>query len=174
MKEFLWEVIAGKKSTPGLQTLPATTSAKSCGVSPTAMNSTCSCSEPHRRARPVARVVADGGRNSHEWTPAKAGLLQHFDESGIHAAALDPEDGGFIAGPKDMALALVALKLSWVDAGAATCSLASNLGLAPIHERGTPEQRAKYVAGAAPLQPGRIASRSAPPCADRTDPVRRG
>ena len=34
------------------------------------------------------------------------------------------------------------------------CSLAGNLGLAPIHERGTPEQRAKYVAGAAPLKPG--------------------
>jgi len=32
---------------------------------------------------PVARVVADGGRNSHEWTPAKAGLLRHFDESGL-------------------------------------------------------------------------------------------
>ena len=103
---------------------------------------------------PVARVVADGGRNSHEWTPAKAGLLQHFDESGITAAALDPEEGGFIAGPKNLALALVAFELSWVDAGAATCSLAGNLGLAPIHERGTPEQRAKYVSGAAPLKPG--------------------
>lgn len=103
---------------------------------------------------PVARVVADGGRNSHDWTPAKAALLQHFDESGITAAALDPEDGGFIAGPKNLALSLVAFELSWVDAGAATCSLAGNLGLAPIHERGTPEQRAKYVAGAAPLKPG--------------------
>jgi alkylation response protein AidB-like acyl-CoA dehydrogenase len=103
---------------------------------------------------PVARVVADGGRNSHDWTPAKAALLQHFDKSGITAAALDPEDGGFIAGPKNLALSLVAFELSWVDAGAATCSLAGNLGLAPIHERGTPEQRAKYVAGAAPLKPG--------------------
>jgi alkylation response protein AidB-like acyl-CoA dehydrogenase len=103
---------------------------------------------------PVARLVANGGRNSHEWTPEKAALLQHFDESGITAAALDPEDGGFIAGPKNLALALVAFELSWVDAGAATCSLAGNLGLAPLHERGTPEQRAKYVAGAAPLKPG--------------------
>jgi alkylation response protein AidB-like acyl-CoA dehydrogenase len=41
-----------------------------------------------------------------------------------------------------------------VDAGAATSSLAGNLGLAPIHERGTPEQRAQYVANAAPLKPG--------------------
>jgi len=103
---------------------------------------------------PVARVVAAGGRNTHDWTPAKAGLLQYFDESGITAAFLDPEQGGFIAGPKNLALALIAFELSWVDAGAATCSLAGNLGLAPIHERGTPEQRAKYVAGAAPVKPG--------------------
>jgi alkylation response protein AidB-like acyl-CoA dehydrogenase len=103
---------------------------------------------------PVARLVADGGRNSHDWTPEKAALLQAFDESGITAAALDPELGGFIPGPKNLALALAAFELSWVDAGAATCSLAGNLGLAPIHERGTPEQRAKYVANAAPLKPG--------------------
>ena len=103
---------------------------------------------------PVARVVANGGRNSHEWTAAKASLLPHFDESGITAAYLDPEQGGFIAGPKNLALALLAFELSWVDAGAATGSLAGNLGLAPIHERGTPEQRAKYVANAAPLKPG--------------------
>ncbi len=103
---------------------------------------------------PVARLVANGGRNSHDWTPEKAALLPAFDESGITAAALDPEEGGFIAGPKNLALALVAFELSWVDAGAATCSLAGNLGLAPIHERGTPEQRAKYVGGAAPAKPG--------------------
>ena len=28
---------------------------------------------------PVARLVAKGGRNSHEWTPDKAALLPHFD-----------------------------------------------------------------------------------------------
>ena len=103
---------------------------------------------------PVARLVANGGRNSHEWTPEKAALLPYFDESGITAACLDLESGGFLAGPKNLALALIAFELSWVDAGAATCSLAGNLGLAPIHERGTPEQRAKYVANAAPLKPG--------------------
>jgi len=103
---------------------------------------------------PVARLVAAGGRNSHEWTADKAGLLQHFDESGITAAFLGPDEGGFIAGPKNLALALIAFELSWVDAGAATASLAGNLGLAPILERGTPEQRAKYAGGAAPLQPG--------------------
>src|SRR5271169_1874693 len=103
---------------------------------------------------PVARLVADGGRNSHEWTEAKASLLPHYDDSGITAAFLDPEQGGFIAGPKNLVLALIAFELACVDAGAATGSLAGNLGLAPIHERGTPEQRAKYIAAAAPVKPG--------------------
>ncbi|MGO8700092.1 MAG: acyl-CoA dehydrogenase family protein [Limisphaerales bacterium] len=103
---------------------------------------------------PVARLVAKGGRNSHEWTAEKASLLAHFDESGITAAYLDPEYGGLFEGPKNLALALMAFELSWVDAGAATCSLAGNLGLAPIHERGTPEQRAQYAGGAKPLKPG--------------------
>lgn len=103
---------------------------------------------------PVARLVADGARNSHEWTAEKASLLPHFDESGITAAFLDPEYGGFVAGPKNLALALIAFELAWVDAGAATCSLAGNLGLAPIHERGTPEQRVRYMSLAAPPKPG--------------------
>ncbi len=103
---------------------------------------------------PVARLVANGARNSHEWTDEKASLLPVFDESGITTAFLDPEHGGYIAGPKNLALALIAFELSWVDAGAATCSLAGNLGLAPIHERGTPEQRAKYIAGAVPAGAG--------------------
>lgn len=99
---------------------------------------------------PVARLVASGGRNTHEWTPEKAALLHVFDESGLTAAFLDPEHGGHISGPKNLALALVAFELSWVDAGAATSSLAGNLGLAPIHERGTAEQRAEYLGRAAP------------------------
>jgi alkylation response protein AidB-like acyl-CoA dehydrogenase len=103
---------------------------------------------------PVARLVAQGGRNSHEWTPGKASLLAAFDESGITAAFLDPEHGGFIEGPKNLALSLIAFELSWVDAGAATSSLAGNLGLSPIHERGTPAQRDHYLTLAAPLKPG--------------------
>ena len=103
---------------------------------------------------PVARLVAQGARNSHEWTPEKASLLPAFDESGITAAFLDPQHGGFIEGPKNLALALIAFELSWVDAGAATSSLAGNLGLAPIHERGTPGQRDHYLSLAAPLKPG--------------------
>jgi alkylation response protein AidB-like acyl-CoA dehydrogenase len=103
---------------------------------------------------PVARLVAQGERANHEWTARKATLLEAFDQSGITAVFMDPEQGGFIEGPKNLALALVAFELAWVDAGAATGSLAGCLALAPIHERGTPEQRTKYMSLAAPPQPG--------------------
>ncbi len=98
----------------------------------------------------VAELVSKGARSSHEWTEEKAGLLRIYDDSGITAAFVDPEFGGFIEGPKNMALALIAFELSWVDAGAATCSLAGNLALGPIHERGTKEQRARYMSGSVP------------------------
>ena len=103
---------------------------------------------------PVARLVAEGARNAHEWTPQKAQLLTAFDESGITSVFMNPSEGGFVEGPKNLTLALVAFELSWVDAGAATCSLAGNLGLSPIHERGTPEQREAYMRRAVPPQPG--------------------
>ena len=103
---------------------------------------------------PVARLVAQGARNTHEWTPGEQALLQAFDESGITGVFMDPGQGGFIEGPKNLALALVAFELAWVDAGAATGSLAGCLALSPIHERGTPEQRAYYMSRCAPAQPG--------------------
>jgi len=109
---------------------------------------------------PVARLVANGARNSHEWTDEKNSLLEVFDGSGISSVFLGPEYGGFIEGPKNLALALVAFELSWVDAGAATFSLAGNLGLAPIHERGTPAQRDHYMSLAAPAE-GRVPIRAA-------------
>jgi len=103
---------------------------------------------------PVAKLVAQGGRNSHEWTPAKAELLEAFDRSGITAVFMDPEHGGFLVGPKNLALALVAFELAWVDGGAATASLAGCLALAPIHERGTAEQQQHYMKLASPPQQG--------------------
>jgi len=103
---------------------------------------------------PVARLVAQGARNTHDWTPEKRSLLQAFDESGITGVFMDPSQGGFIEGPKNLALALVAFELAWVDGGAATASLAGCLALAPIHERGTPEQQTKYMQLAAPPQAG--------------------
>ena len=48
----------------------------------------------------------------------------------------------------------MAFELAWVDAGAATGSLAGCLALSPIHERGTAEQRDYYMSRCAPPQPG--------------------
>jgi alkylation response protein AidB-like acyl-CoA dehydrogenase len=102
----------------------------------------------------VARLVAEGARNSHEWNDKKAQLLTGLDELGLTTVFMDPEEGGFIEGPKNLALSLVAFELSWVDGGAATCSLASNLALSPIKEKGTPEQKLTYMSRCVPPLPG--------------------
>jgi alkylation response protein AidB-like acyl-CoA dehydrogenase len=101
----------------------------------------------------VARLVAAGERNTHEWTPGKNEMMEAFDSAGVTAAYMEPEEGGFIAGPKNLALSLAAFELAWVDSGAATASLAGFLALSPIHERGTAEQSSHYKALAAPAQP---------------------
>lgn len=103
---------------------------------------------------PVARAVAKGARNSHEWTDDKAALLHEFDAAGITAAAVDPAYGGYLEGPKNFVLGLLAFELAWVDAGAGTSSMANTLALAPIHERGTAEQKQKYMAASVPPHPG--------------------
>ena len=59
---------------------------------------------------PVAHLVANGARNTHEWTDEKATLLKHFDDAGITAAFMDPEQGGFIAGPKNLVCSLIAFE----------------------------------------------------------------
>lgn len=102
----------------------------------------------------AARLVADGARNTHDWTPEKEELLKAFDASGLTGMFMEPEQGGFIAGPKNLAMCLVAYELSWVDGGAATCNLATDLALAPIHERGTQEQKDYYMTKCVPPQPG--------------------
>ena len=56
---------------------------------------------------PVARLVAEGGRNSHEWTEGKQGLIKHFDEAGITTAAVSPEYGGIISGPCNLLLSRI-------------------------------------------------------------------
>lgn len=102
----------------------------------------------------VARLVAEGQRNTHDWTPQKAELFPAFDTAGITAAGLNPEYGGIIQGPRNLALALVGYELAWVDGGAATSSLVNNLALAPIVEKGTEEQREYYMNLCTPPQPG--------------------
>ncbi len=103
---------------------------------------------------PVARLVAQGARNTHEWTAEKNSLLKVYDEAGITSAFLDPKHGGILEGAKNFPMALLAFELAWVDGGAATASLAGNLGLAPIHEKGTPEQVDHYMPLACPPGPG--------------------
>ena len=94
---------------------------------------------------PVASLVARGARHSDAWTPDKAGLVKAFDAAGLSVLAIDGEYGGPIDGPKNLGTALAAFELAWVDAGAATTMLGNVLALAPIHERGTDEQRARYM-----------------------------
>jgi alkylation response protein AidB-like acyl-CoA dehydrogenase len=109
---------------------------------------------------PVARLVAEGARNSHEWTEQKARLLTAFDEAGLTSLSIDPKYGGQIEGPKNLALALAAFEMAWVDGGAATASMAGHLALAPIHERGTPDQKKTYMSRAVPPQPGDTSKRA--------------
>jgi alkylation response protein AidB-like acyl-CoA dehydrogenase len=99
---------------------------------------------------PVARLVAGGARRSPEWSEEKEKLLAAFDEAGITSLHLEPEEGGRVRGPKNLAMALTALELAWVDGGAACGSLALQLGLAPIQLRGTEDQKASYVRRAVP------------------------
>jgi alkylation response protein AidB-like acyl-CoA dehydrogenase len=103
---------------------------------------------------PVARLVAEGGRNSHEWTEQKSKLLPVFDEAGLTSLSLEPEYGGYLEGPKNLAMALSAFEMAWVDGGAATCAMAGHLALAPIHERGTRDQQKTYMSLAAPPKQG--------------------
>jgi alkylation response protein AidB-like acyl-CoA dehydrogenase len=109
---------------------------------------------------PVARLVAGGARHSHEWTEQKNTLLAEYDNAGITSIFMDLAHGGYIDGPKNLALALVAFELAWVDAGAATASLAGCLALGPIHERGTTEQRDSYLSRCVP-KPGQKTLRGA-------------
>jgi alkylation response protein AidB-like acyl-CoA dehydrogenase len=93
----------------------------------------------------VAGIVRQGARDAQEWNDQKASLLAAFDEFGIWNLLLDPQDGGFVEGPKNFALALAIFELAWVDAGAAATCLAHCLALAPVYLRGTPEQRERYL-----------------------------
>ena len=102
----------------------------------------------------VAQMVSQGERNTHDWTEAKQNMLKVFDDTGVTATFMEPHQGGYIEGPKNLATSLLAFELAWVDAGAATASLAGNLALAPIHERGTQEQVNHYMTMSCPAKDG--------------------
>jgi alkylation response protein AidB-like acyl-CoA dehydrogenase len=109
---------------------------------------------------PVARLVAEGERLSHDWTPRKNELLKAYDDAGLTGAFMEPSHGGYLEGPKNFVHALIVYELAWVDAGAATGAMAGDLALAPIHERGTEAQRDFYMSHACP-KPGEKAWRGA-------------
>ena len=64
------------------------------------------------------RIAASGDAD------VQARFLAAFNYSVIPFSAqwrfMEPEQGGFISGPKNLALALLAFELAWVDGGAAT------------------------------------------------------
>ena len=101
----------------------------------------------------VAKLVADGQRASHDWTPEKHGAFDAFDASGITASTLKQEFGGLFDGPKNLASSLLSYELSWVDNGAATSALVNGLAMGPIAELGTPEQKERYMTLCAPGNP---------------------
>ena len=98
----------------------------------------------------VAKLVADGQRASHDWTPEKQGAFEAFDACGITASTLKQEFGGLFDGPKNLASSLLSYELSWVDNGAATSALVNGLAMGPIAELGTPEQKERYMTLCAP------------------------
>ena len=102
----------------------------------------------------VARLVATGARHDTKWTAEKLSVLEALDDAGVTSVALGPEHGGTVEGPKNLAFALAGFELAWVDGGAATSAMATNLALAPIQERGTAEQSATYRARCAPPKKG--------------------
>lgn len=110
----------------------------------------------------VARLVAGGQRDTYRWTPEKQGLLDALDEAGVSRVFLAPEQGGPPVNAANLATALAAFELAWVDGGAATCLVALGLALAPIAAVGTDEQRAAYLTAAAgPGDQGRAVRRGA-------------
>ena len=102
---------------------------------------------------PVARLVANGARRTHEWTADKNELLAAFDKAGI-TAVFTGQAAEFDEKSANLARALIASELAWVDAGAATSLLAGLLALAPIDNHGTSEQKLRYLRTGEPFLGG--------------------
>ncbi len=109
----------------------------------------------------VARLVAEGQRDTYQWTAEKSELLDALEAAGVSEIFADPEYGGMLTGPKNLATALAAFELAWVDGGAATCLVALGLALQPIIALGTDQQRAAYLNASVTSSGGRHARRGA-------------
>ena len=97
----------------------------------------------------VARLVTEGQRNTYEWTPEKQSLLDALDAADVSSLFFKQAVDGATTSPKNLATALAAFELAWVDGGAATCLVALGLALQPILALGTAEQRSRYLGAAA-------------------------
>lgn len=102
----------------------------------------------------VAKLVAEGQRKTHEWTPEKQALFDAFDASGVTAATLNADCGGLFEGPRNLAESMLTYETAWVDNGAATSSFVNALAMGPIAELGTPEQKTRYMTLCAPGNAG--------------------
>ena len=98
----------------------------------------------------IAKLVADGQRKTHEWTPEKQSMFDAFDASGVTAATLNADCGGLFEGPRNLAESMLTYETAWVDNGAATSSFVHALAMGPIAELGTPEQKKRYMTLCAP------------------------
>ena len=98
----------------------------------------------------IAKLVADGQRKTHEWTPEKQAMFDAFDASGVTAATLNADCGGLFEGPRNLAESMLTYETAWVDNGAATSSFVNALAMGPIAELGTPEQKKRYMTLCAP------------------------
>ncbi len=98
----------------------------------------------------VARLVTEGARSSPEWNSDKGRLLEALEAAGVTSIVAEPEYGGFAQGSRNLAMALAAFELAWVDGGAAKSGLAASLALEPIVEQGTPEQAEAYLSRCVP------------------------
>ena len=106
----------------------------------------------------VARVVAQGGRETQEWTADKQQMLEAFDQAGITGLSAGRGEENQAAGAANLAAALAAFELAWVDGGAAACSSALRLAQEPIAEAGT-SRAARALPRAPPVGSDREASR---------------
>ncbi len=98
----------------------------------------------------VAKLVAEGQRNTHEWTPEKQSMFDAYDASGVTAATLNADCGGLFEGPRNLPESLLTYETAWVDNGAATSSFVNALAMGPIAELGTAEQKKRYMTLCAP------------------------
>ncbi len=98
----------------------------------------------------VAKLVAEGQRNTHEWTPEKQSMFEAYDASGVTAATLNADCGGLFEGPRNLPESLLTYETAWVDNGAATSSFVNALAMGPIAELGTAEQKKRYMTLCAP------------------------